>query len=347
LLRAWRNFGDAPEYSSSPFFNAAPLNRSILVKHRLRANEKDDFVDQRTVATKILIPLDSDDLKLGAHSVFINQTGYVERLGQFLGGELSATSRDVQLLNILDEMPSVDPFLLREQLRRKGYEPARCYFDVSEADTLRMLHFVEREIAPLVNMSLKTDSGLGAEANRLAKKILSSEVDADMLPLRQVLQLDEKQFEEGIFCWKAFLYYKWQISMLTPTFKDVILELQAIKPIGQADSETLAQLGASRFLIRKRISLAFKRVNSTIGIYDAAYKELTQFGKPKGFREFLLIAPSLFHQIGEALAGVEHIASFWRYRFPKGRLINIKVEELGDLFADFESSLLIDESDPA
>jgi hypothetical protein len=63
------------------------------------------------------------------------------------------------------------------------------------------------------------------------------------------------------------------------------------------------------------------------------------------FRDFLLKSPEMFLSLGERTGMVSHIASFWRYRFPKGRGLRIELDELFDILQDFHHGLAVD--DPA
>ncbi len=339
LLLTYRKHGEEDDYRRAPFFSNHLLNRCIIVKHRLRSNELDLFDEYRSAATKILIPLDNTDLKMGARYLFVGQRSYADLLTDALGIRLESGSSDLRLLRIIDEIPSLDPFLLREQLRRLSFNPARCYFEVSDADVTRMFSFAQQEIEPLVNMSFSGDAAMATYSAKLVSKILSSEVDNDLDPLRMTLQLDPQQFDEGIFCWKAFLYYKWQLSELMPQLQVVIKELSTLQPGSRCDADLRAQIEASRLQIRRRVGLALEQVRTTMNIYDTAYRELTESGNARGFRDFLLAAPNLFHQLGERLAGVDHVVSFWRYRFPKDRMAVIQAEDLYDIFVDFEGGL--------
>ena len=369
LLMVYRRCGDTPEHREAPFFQNPVLNRCLIVKHRLRSNEYDMFDTPRSSATKVLIPIDHTDLKMGARFMFVGQSRFNELMEGALGIPFEPNSPDIRMLQLIDSIPSLDPFLLREQLRRAGLEPARCYFEVTEADVNRMFSFVQKEITPLVNMSCGNDASMTVYASRLVNKILSSEIDSDLDPLRQVLQLDEKQFDEGIFCWKAFLYYKWQLSELMPRLRDVIqeiglkplsalrlahdrtsgapahkwFEINTVKPRTAGDSEIRSQIELTRTQVRRRVGMACQRVRATLDIYDDAYAELTNQGRAGPFRGFLLSAPSMFRELGERLAGIDHIVSFWRFRFPKDRLAMITPEELCDIFHDFENGLVFNE----
>ena len=186
-----------PEYNAHPVFKNASLNTSIIVKHRLRPNELEQFPTPRRIATKILVPIETNDLRLGARYVFIGQRRFEQSLYEAFGIAIGGDSPDLRTLAILDETPTLDPFLLREQLRRNGLEPARCYFELSQADTQRMFDFAQREIEPLVRMSVGSDAAAHVHAVKLTRKILANSADADLEPLRQTMQLDRQQVPGG------------------------------------------------------------------------------------------------------------------------------------------------------
>jgi hypothetical protein len=328
-----------PDYKARPLFKNQALNTSIIVKHRLRGNEVELFPLPRRTATKLLVPIETNDLRLGARYVFVGQRHFDQALFEAFG--LTADAQDVRTLRILDETPTLDPFLLREQLRRQGVDAANCYFELSQADTQRMFDFAQREIEPLVRMSIGDSDDAYIHAAKLAKKILANSADMALDPLRRTMQLDAAQFQEGAFCWKAFLYYKWQLADLLPRVGPVLRQMEQIKPRGPQSDETRVYLKSTREVLHKALLGACRKVKATLEIYDEAYVGLTQNSDPTGFRDFLLKAPAMFNELGERLGGIEHILSFWRFRFPGDKLPVVTPEELQDIFMDFEASLSI------
>jgi hypothetical protein len=331
--------GEDADYRTKPLFQNPALNSAIIVKHRLRADEYDHFPHARQTATKIMVPIEARELRLGARYVFVGQRRFEHTLYEAFGIALGEESRDLRILAIMDESPTLDPFLLREQLRRHALEPALCYFDLSQADTRRMFAFAQREIEPLVRMSVNTGDDAIAKAAKLTRKILANSADAELEPLRRTMQLDRSQFQEGVFCWKAFLYYKWQLADLLPRVSPVMQQVQSIRPRGPQSDEVKIYLASARETLRKALLASCRRVKQTLEIYDSAYATLTQDCDPTAFRQFLLRAPTLFNELGERLGGIEHIVSFWRYRFPSDRMPMIGPDELCDLFMDFENSV--------
>ena len=146
LLATHRRFPDDLELNRNPFFRNRLLNRSIILKHRLRPNEYVSFGTPRPTVTKILLPIDGTDLRAGAHSFFVGQTGFDNLVEDTFGEDLKTGSRDRQVLDVIDNLPSLDPFLLREHLRASDIEPARAFFAISDADVQRMVEFVREEI---------------------------------------------------------------------------------------------------------------------------------------------------------------------------------------------------------
>lgn len=343
LLFTWRRYKDTPEYTQKPFFQNSRLNRTMILKHRLRRDEVEQFETPCVVATKVVFPVDSNDLRFGGRSVFIGERNFAEKITELVGEYDAFEALDLPLLKLLDSPPSFDPSLLREELARGGYKPAACYLTLSEADLKRIFAFVQTEIEPLTRMSLGGQAGLASQTTKLAAKILSHDLDNDMQPLRRVLNLSESEFAEGVFCWKGFLYYKWVYSNVEGGLKNLIATIMQIKPAGKLDSDAHATIERVRGLLADRIISSKRSIAELLSLYDDAYAELTQKGNPIRFREFLLSAPQHFAELGERLGALQHVMSFCTFRFPQKFRAPIPPEELMDIFNDFESALYLSE----
>ncbi|MBC1182809.1 hypothetical protein HF680_09110 [Brevundimonas sp. WCHBH090558] len=347
LLRVWEENGDSapdgavrnPDWAARPIFRTAALNRALIIKHRLRRNETDLFTGRRQVATKVVIPIDDADLKTGGRYVFVNQIGFERMMMEAFG--VAPNHPDIETLRLIDRLPSLDPFLLREQLRRGGLDPSPCYFSISDSDLQRMLAFVRSEIEPLVTLSLGADTVAvnSDSAGRMASKILSNTPGDQLDALRLTLRLAPEQYQEGVFCWKGFLYYKWTLAALLGEVAGVAEAVRTIKPVGKVDRAAKEYLARSRDVLRGRIIKTCDEVSRTLRVYDDAYAKLTQEGRPIAFRDFLLDAPSMFAKLGDQLGAVQHIVSYWRFRFGSSAS-PVNVEELMDIFMDFETGLL-------
>lgn len=340
LALVFERFGENEDYAAKPMFRNTRLNRALILKHVLRPHERELFTRPTTCATKVILPYAAAELSLGGVSFMVNEQRFERLLRDAVGGyeEEAHLQSDVELLRVLGALPSFDPFLLRERLRHLGIDPARCYFEIAEADVARMRAFVGREIAQLINLAF---GGGGREAgdlsSRMAEKLMTDESAKSLDPLRETLRLTGEEYVEGVFAWKGFLYYKWLMEEIRPQLADFQPRFAALRVIG-VDTEERRQLAETRRDILGKMRLAVDRVDQTLLEYAAAFTALSE-GQPSAFRAFLLKAPSLFIPMGEAVGVVRHIHSFWRFRFPGEGSAVMDADEAIEILHDFESTV--------
>jgi len=162
--------------------------------------------------------------------------------------------RDIALLQDLDELPSLDPFLLKEHLHRRGYAISSAYFAISDADLQRMQTFVGTQIQVLIERAFPNRNSNNNQ-QRMASLILSTTIDERLEPLRQVMRLDEESYREGIFSWKGFLYYKWALKELIPRLVDVLEEIPRLKASNFVENDLARMIEASKADLIRTIQL--------------------------------------------------------------------------------------------
>ena len=341
LLAIQADSGHRPEHAEHPLFRNRILNTALILKHRLRNDDIFLFDEARPTATKIIIPFDRTDLGLGGQSFFVGQRGWVELLREACNDRTDMT-RDLATLRMIDMLPSLDPFLLREHLRRHGMNIAPCYFALSSGDLAQMQGFVAAEITRLIELAYRhTGRTSGAHVARLVEALLSTDVDERLEPLRATLVMEGESFKEGVFSWKGFLYYKWMLTRLWPQMATVSGEIGQLVISGARDAETARYLDDARRRLQGGVVVERNAVQRAIKIYDDAFEDLIDNGKPQAFRDFLLRAPEMFISLGEKVGVISHIASYWRYRFAEGRTPTAHVDEAIDIFQDFEGGLSV------
>ena len=331
-------YGIEPEFRSKPFFLSSLLNRSLVLKHALRPHERDQFTPAPFIATKIIVPFDRQNLDAGGRSLFVGQKGW---RGQLLNlcGPSALLERDVEVLLALDELPSLDAFLLREHLARRGFEIAPCYFEISPADVERMQRFVGAQIERLISRAYQGRSS-GGETARLVKLLLSNQPDGKLEPLRQTLMLEPDEYKEGIFAWKGFLYYKWVLSTLSTGLSEVRSGLERIRWLGKCSAETAVEIERTRDRLLQGVQKSEMSAVSSLAAYDEAFRALVEEGNSATFKGFLLRAPSMFLRLGESVGAISHIASYWGYRFPAGGGAHVSSHEMLEILRDFEGAFV-------
>jgi hypothetical protein len=325
-----RQHGADPEFQQKPLFLSPVINRSFVLKHRLRADETYLFSAPRAVATKIIIPFDNDDLKAGGYGMFVGERSYSDMLRQAGHYKPAALESDMAVLGRINALPSLDPFLLREQLRFHNIEVAPCYFPISEGDRRQMQEFAERELSRLVLLV-----GGQSDSARFVGAMLSNDLDQKLAPLRETLGLSGEEFREGVFSWRGFLYYKWSMLDFWPEVMNVLRDLKGFQPARQTTAEQKSFLAGARRTIIQAVRDNGEAVTKALSVYDHAYGDLVANQSPKIFRDFLLSAPTMFLDLGEKLGAVSHIVSLWKHRFAPGLRSKVDADELSTIFHDF------------
>ena len=337
LLAINKLHGADAGFCANPLFSSPVFNSAIIVKHRLRADEVDLFSASRAIGTKVIVPFEKSDLRSGGKSFMVGQRGYEELLREVGNyGPSRSIERDLRIFDLIDRIPSLDPFLLHEHLRSNEISADSHYFDISDADQRRMFDFTARQIRRLT--SLAGGTGQSDASRRMVAALLSSEVSDKLEPLRVTLQLNEADFREGVFSWRGFLYYKWSLLEFWPSLIQALRQVKQIKPVGPVDHEQKCYIASARQTIVLGAKSGSDDVRSTLGGYDKAFDDLISNHNAAGFREFLLTAPTMFLQIGERMSALTHITSFWKYRFPNVGSMVVDAEELTAIFQDFTKS---------
>jgi len=322
---------------AAPFFEAGVLGGALVLKHRLRGDEVSAFNHPRYTATKLLIPFERTDLSLGGRSLFVGERNWTRTLGS-LHGAAAAHPHDVAILEALDELPSLDPFLVREQMKRRHFALAATYFALSEGDREQMHSFVRGELEGLVRLACGVER-VGHETERLVHAILSGEEDTRLESLRGALHLGEVEYGEGLFCWRGLLYYKWSLGQLTPLLADISGELGAVRLRGARSQATLDHVYALKNQVAGGFARRTTQVAIALGEYETAFALLRDQVDPAAFSRFLIEAPSSFRSLGEDVGVLSHAATYWRLRFPRGEPLLALADELIDILEEYALAL--------
>ena len=347
LVSVWTQSGHLPEYYENPLFENRRLNRALILKHRLRNNEQDLFENPNLVGTKIVLPIDDRDWKLGGRFEFVGQKDYLTVLANTFGESIIYSARDREILDIMAGSPSLDPFLLKETLAKNSVIVSPCYFEISKPDGQAMNAFLKNEISKLVkHLNLSSDN-INIYTERLVNKIMSGRVDDGLEHLRMAINLPEEDFSDGIFSWRGFLYYKWTHGNISKKMVPVMNSIMSLKPFGLMSESKKRQIKNSKIVLRKNIIDTINEVRETLSIYDESYRSLVVGNNPIIFRDFLISAPSLFIKLGYQLGMMNYICNFWNFRFdPRQATKSMDADELTDLLAEFQEGLLFDQKVP-
>lgn len=336
LLQADKTY---PDYAAKPFFKNRALNSAIIVKHAVRPEEQQFFRKIKNSTTKVILPFENSELKLGGGTFMVDQIGYEDLMKKLIDADSESFFHDMMVLKSLDEIPSLDPFLVREYLARKGYYPSNAYLRLSKADQNEMVEYVRSEISKLTRMACGENNILSSD--RLTEKILSRENDLELIPLMRTFRLNSQEFVNGIFSWRGFLYFQWRLNTLVGRLSSVLKEMSEFKPSGKITDEQAQLIVSYRRTIGRLAGQMLSEASQQIAGYRQAYATMTEHNEPKDFRRFLMDGPQAFYILGERMGILSHFESYWNYRVTTKRSkLSIHADDYIDLLEQFNADFM-------
>ncbi len=314
------------------------LERSFILKHTLRSDEADSLDLPSRNITKLIIPFDVENLSGGGRYVIVGAPGWQSELTLACG--TSGRDQDVATLRHLDRLPSFDPFLLRGWFEILNQHPSDHYFQVPASDWKDIHAMSLREMSELVALSLGSVATDGA-VDILVRKMMNVRCGAELAGLRNTLQIEESKFEECMFCWRGFLFYKWMLARMKSSLPTCLTDMskRTASAGAAANRDRRLALEKIRVLITRKMISSCDEAARTLKEYDEAYKLLVAARNPGLFRDFLLGSPAKFVDIGQCLGSVMHIIQFWAFNTSNQGARRQGYEDLEHLFKDFADSL--------
>ena len=339
IHKRWSQFQD---HAERPLFENRILNRAIILKYTPRPGELFEYAERRVKSTKILFPLDRDDLSLGSFSGLVGQKDFSRMMSRHLDGSDRLSERDERVMGLIDQLPTLDPFLLHAMLKSNGVEVCQVYFQLSEADRAAIQREMAQAFTPLMLLCFPDGRFESEGAGSFIDKILNFEESPEIDSLRAAFKLNPDLFSVAMFAWRGIIYYKWKDDRVRSALRAATTRLSAmtIPDLDQPGGERAAR---SRAKILKMAATAAARVQEINVRYDAAFADFVEQRQADRFRQFLISAPSLFLICGQSMAIIEHIINFIAVRpAPNPREPGSAAQTMAEMLAELERELGVD-----
>jgi len=303
------------------FFQNPTLNRSVIIKHRLNPEDQTVMLNQSAlVGTKIFVPFAGDStLDRSGKYMYLGQRGWDSILREHFGigrKDSLMAERDMSLLETINRLPSLDPFLLRDRSLRDGYGIDDIYFRVSASEHKRLKAKIIREFHPLATVALQDVAKAGELANIIVMKIWEATDVKALMPLIQSLDVAPEEANEVFFAWKGFLYYKICMTRLADSIAGFLASLENATIIDQPSRQIRDQIDSLKPRVVKALRSEYELAAAQIEIYNNAYRhEMIRLGRPRKFTDFLHQAPRQFESLGASVAAIDHAQTTWRSMF--------------------------------
>ena len=113
------------------FFRTKALNNIVVIKDTVPESER--RLLGSSVGTKLYFPFNEQDIYEGGRTIFLHGKGVDRAIEDYCGeGAITKESlaADRAILNVLNQLPSLDPFLMKDAFLRAGIDIHEAYFEV-------------------------------------------------------------------------------------------------------------------------------------------------------------------------------------------------------------------------
>lgn len=321
-------------------FRHPELHRIIFIKQAIRDSQ---YLPGRLnrVGTKLYFAFNETNAFEGGKSIFTGDPNFDNALAFQAGFDRKRNVedyiRDRDIIQIFDQLPSLDPFLLKDRLMAEAITPHPNYFEISQEEWARIRDHVMGRFRPIVEFAYGGLDAARAQARlRLLIEKLWDAKDMDTLgPIIHAMELDPKEAPAALHAWKGVIYYDFRMATLEAQIRRFAEWLgkgaEPIDLIPSANRKIVLDVrDATRGLLRDR----WRKARARLEEYNAAYRALfVDKQSPGPFIAFLGNASDVFVELGDALSRLDHANEVWRAVTDRHGSTYLKYEPLHQLLS--------------
>ena len=237
-------------------------------------------VEKGDIATILYLPYDISDIVGGGSTIELGRRGSSQALLEVTGLDVRSdepgSAHDAALLGHLDDLPSLDPFLLKDKFEIEGLDAPEAYFEISEAEFQEIKKFIVSKFQPITDQVIDpTAKNAAQSAEHFIMKLWEGKDLAYLEPVTQVFRIDPDSARDVYYSWKGITYYELQYKRAQRTLLSFVSWLHTeampqhyLKPAIRAELEELIRAVASA------VARHLKNSSDILRIYNQAYESL-------------------------------------------------------------------------
>lgn len=348
-----------------PFFEKSALNKVYLFKYpnfevELSDLEGFDFNDDsflvdfdRPVETAIFAPHNERKPTDGGLVIYLRQKNFEDLIVSYFGLDVKETgeerSLDVEKLFMLDEAPSLDPFLLKSTFDRRGLTINPVYLDLPQSEENRLKQLIVQKVEPIVSAAMVGQGGArsGGRSKRFVDAIWDPTLPEAQLFVR-AFRLDAAEAENVFNGWKGVSYYQNVFDTNREGLKGVVswFRSDASRPMDEFQNKPyMPQLEMLKQSVFKKIVNILRNVNQVFVDYDASYDMFMKDKNPIPFRNFLKTAKSRYWILGFCCSALIHCINIFDRTIGGSMSGRLNFEQLNDMLVSMQGTLSSQVSD--
>lgn len=313
----------AKDPTAKTFFSCKPLNNLVLIK------DTDPQARSAAIGTKLYLPFNENEIYEGGRTIFVHDRGADKALVNILGeGALpkELLEKDMKILRILDRLPSLDPFLLKDVFINEKINMNPDYFEVEKVLWNQIELYILQGFEPLAKAAFPDALSSDEVARKLIEKIWEGRDLEALKPLILAFRLQEGKELETFAAWKGIIFYGFQRQrMIEPmqTLRAWMAEMK-IPVAAVTGAKERAEVNAMIETSRKRFQEEWKAADVVLQDYQSSYDKMFKHRTGSAdFLKFLQNSSQAYWTLGNSLGRIGHAIYCWdsmSSRFPERKM---------------------------
>ena len=318
----------------------APQTAEVLENGELKTITitRQSRVEKGDIDTTCYIPFDIDAIASGGNSFELDGKNRVQALLDQLGFDVQQegekVARDKKLLDTFLELPSLDPFLLKERVLSLGSDVSDLYFDITEDEFADIKSYILKKFRPITERVIDPNStNFDQTTEQFIMKLWDGRDLEYLKPITSVFRMPSAGAGEIYYSWKGITYYEYQYKRGQKPLLEFAEWLHTsavpshyVKPEVREELETMARDVATAF------AKHLKNASGILKIYNDGYEYLfVRGGDPKPFIDFLKQSSTMFWDISASISAINHGVSVWKQRTERSKGEKLPAEDLQKL----------------
>ena len=296
-------------------FQTKALNALVLIKDAVP--EADRRSGAPSVGTKLYFPFNEQNIYEGGRTIFYHEKGVESAIKDYCGeGALTPETldTDMRIISILNRVPSLDPFLMKDVFVREGITVDEAYFEVSDETWAEIESFMMQKFEPLILAAFPdAKSSSDDKSRQLIDKIWEAKDMDALMPLIMAFRLPKERALDIFAAWKGIVYYSYQYVCEQTRFVELIKWIadNEAPVVGVTAAET-KEVQTLLKQVKDQLRIEWQKTDKIVQTYQSSYdKMFMEKSSSADFLAFLKDSDKTYWEIGNSLGKVNHATYCW------------------------------------
>ncbi len=295
------------------FFRNKPLNTALLIKDTAPESGNRSV----SIGTKFYAPFNIDNIYEGGRTIFMHEKQFERAIFELYGeGALSkdALAEDFRIMKILDRLPSLDPFLMKDAFMRERIDMNKDYFVISQDIWDQIEAFMLQRFETLVNAAFPEALSSDEKARQLINTIWEARDLEALKPLIDAFRLPESEALDIFASWKGIVYYSFQYQADKANLMDLVKWLMSCESatagVPKAEAREMQEMVKQ---VCDQVKTEWQTIEGIVRRYEDAYDKIFKHKTGSGdFLTFLRNSNKIYWEIGNSIGKTNQGIYCWK-----------------------------------